>query len=215
MKAEVIEGATGASVAHPTCGINVLMLYENLATGNRVMRLFDALVHRCGREVSFQSDMWKFDILTCPSMGRLAAEDAVKADLIIVSAHGDESLEESVQSWFRAWTGHRGKHAAALVAVLNHTRHTYPVAQETKLFLEEMARAGRMEFFAIVTEEEELDLPLRREANSDDKPPAVLESLCRKNAHPSEERFEILEEAERLTHGDAPQPTHPDESLVH
>ena len=200
MKAKLSVGSIVDRVAHPTCGVNVLMLYENLAAGNRVMRLFDALVRRCGREVFFQSDMWKFNILSCPSMGLLAAEDAIKADVIIVSAHGDEPLEESVKSWFQAWTGHRGKHATALVAVLNNAHHPYPVVQETKIFLEEMARTAHMEFFSILTELDELDLPLRRDCTSDDQPPPVLESLCRKNAHSPEVRFEMLQEAERLAH---------------
>ena len=173
--------------------IQMLMVYEDLDTGNRAMRVLASLQHRCGKEMLFQTEMWKSDILGCPSMGRMAAEAAVETDVIIVSAHESAPLSDEVKAWFKTWIEHRGRHPAALVALLNNSCGTVPSPGETRGLLQQIAGEGRMDFFTIATEEEMTDLSGRREAHCDELPPPVLEWLCRKNAHVNAHCFAAME----------------------
>lgn len=168
--------------AHP--GIKIVMVYEDLGTGNRVMRVFDALTQRCGKDIVLQHDMWKFDILGCSSMSRMAAEDAGEADVVIVSAHGADPLPDEVKAWFKEWIKNRSPRPAALVALLDDGPCACSELDETKAFLQEIAKEGRMEFMSVITDEEEPDMPVQRVANEGDEPPADLEKFCREHARP-------------------------------
>ena len=176
MKAQSTSSASPPP-GRPCVRIKLLMVYEDLDTGNRVLRAVDALQHRCGKEVFLQSEMWKSEILGCSSMGQMAAEAAAEADLVIVSAHGAQPLPDEVSVWFQAWVNRRKSRPAALVALLNNSHAGFGVSDEPRGFLQQMAHDGQMDFFTILTEEEESDLPGRREANRDEQPPPVLEWL--------------------------------------
>ena len=208
MKAQSISAAPSSStppLLSPS--LKVLMVYEDLDTGNRVMRVLDSLQHRCGNEVFFQTEMWKSDILGCPPMGRMAAEAALETDVIIVSAHGSAPLSDEVKAWFKMWIGNRKQHSATLVALLNDSRGTFGSPEETRGFLQQIAWEGRMDFFVIATEEAETDLPSRREANRGEQPPPVLEWLCRRNAHVDTHRFAVTEEDDPpAPHSHSPSP---------
>lgn len=165
------------------CTIKVLMLYADLTTGNRVLRTFDALLHRCGKEVQFQSDMWKFDTLRTESIRRLAAKDAEEADLILVSAHGAEPLPDEVKAWCANWVVNRPKHPSALVALVDNSHSPLAGPDAPESYLQAVARQAEMDFFSVEAEEED-DLPFRRDAGEGNQPPPMLEAFCRKNAHP-------------------------------
>ena len=118
--------------------------------------------------------------------------------MIIVSAHESAPLSDEVKAWFKTWIEHRGRHPAALVALLNNSCGTVPSLGETRGLLQQIAGEGRMDFFTIATEEEMTDLSGRREARCDELPPPVLEWLCRKNAHVNAHCFAALEEDDHL-----------------
>lgn len=168
----------------PSSAIHVLLVYEDLATGNRVMRIMDSLSHRLGKAVVVRSDMWKFDVLNCASMGRIAAGDAQEADVIVVSAHGAEVLSDEIRSWFQRSLSNRRKRSGALVALLAHTEEEPGRTDQTMAFLEELAKRSHMDFSAVVTGEEETDLPTRRVADDLEEPPPSLEEFFRRFVHP-------------------------------
>lgn len=183
MKAQPVNQARRSARVSASPCVKVLMVYEDLSTGHRAMRVLDSLHHLFGKEVCLQSNMWKFDILGCPSMGRMAAQDALEADVIIVSAHGADPLPEEVKTWFDQWLGARGRHGGALVALLGDGHSDSPVLEETRVFLEQKARLSHLDFSAVVADEQEPDLPGNWVADDSEKPPAPLESYCRRYAH--------------------------------
>jgi hypothetical protein len=158
------------------------MLYEDLDAGNRAMRTFDSLLQHCGRSISFRSDMWKFDTLRCPSIARLAAQDAADADVIIVSGHGSEELPEEVRGWFEQWVQCRPGRPTALVSLLDHAAGLLPQFDPAQTYLEGLARRLGMEFVSMFIEEEEKDVVARHIPNGDEEPPACLEAFCRRIA---------------------------------
>jgi hypothetical protein len=182
MKAQP-SSAGSASPALTSSGVRVLMMYDDLAAGNRVMRVVDSLLRHCGDEVALQSDMWKFATLRCTSMAKLAAQDARQADVVIVSAHGSEELPEEVQAWFRQWAHSRAPHPAVLVALLDHAAGLLPQFDPARNYLEGIAREAGMEFVSMFIEQEEMDLSVRHAFSEADDPPPTLEAFCRRIAH--------------------------------
>jgi hypothetical protein len=159
------------------------MMYEDLTAGNRVMRVFDSLVHHCGRDLAFSSDMWKFDTLRCPAIAKLAAQDARQADIVIISAHGSEELPEELKSWLHQWIGRGPAHPAALVALLDHAAGLLAQFDPALSYLAQTARHAGLEFVPMFIEQEEMELSVRHAFSEADEPPAVLEAFCRRVAH--------------------------------
>jgi hypothetical protein len=172
--------ADSISPALSSSGVKVLMMYEDLAAGNRAMRVFDSLMQHCGKEISFHTDMWKFDTLRCASISELAAQDARNADIIIISAHGSEELPEELKSWFGHWTNPRSVHPTALVALLDHAAGFLPEFDPAQKYLEQIARQAGMDFVSMFIEQDDNELPIRHAMSDEDNPPPLLEAFCRK-----------------------------------
>src|SRR5579863_6434616 len=93
---------SGSSEAESNPAFNVLIAYQDLETGKHAKRTYDYLQEHLGRECALTNQMWKFDVLNIPKLREIAIKDAVSADIIIVSSHGDE-LPESVTKWIESW----------------------------------------------------------------------------------------------------------------
>jgi hypothetical protein len=165
----------------PSC-VKVLMMYDDLATGHRVMRVLDSLLRHCGNDVTFHSDMWKFGTLRCASISNLATEDACNADVIIVSAHGLDDLPEELKEWFHQWVAVRSNHPGALVLLEDRAPSYVHLPDPLQGYLEEVARQANMVFIPVVIEGEETDLPIRHAVSEADEAPASLEAFCRATA---------------------------------
>jgi hypothetical protein len=172
----------GQYFALPSSSIKVLMLYDDLATGHRVMRVFDSLLHHCGGEVGFHSDMWKFDTLRWPCIRTLATEDACNADVIIISGHGFSEFSEDLKLWMQAWTGLRSRQPGALVLLVDRAASYMHLPDPLQVFLEGIARQADMLFIPMIIEGEETDLPIRRATSGADEAPPSLEAFCRDTA---------------------------------
>lgn len=128
--------------AAPT--FSVVIAYEDFETGKHAKRTYDFLVENLGREYNFVNQMWKFEVLTIPKLREIAAEDAAKADIIIISSHGRE-LPDQTKIWIESWL-EQPRNPLALVALFDS-----PWRYETndvRDYLAEVARRGEMEFFA-------------------------------------------------------------------
>ena len=67
---------------------SVVIVYEDFQTGKQAKRACDFLVANLSHEWQVTSQMWKFDVLSIPELGDIAATDAALANLIIVSCRG-------------------------------------------------------------------------------------------------------------------------------
>jgi hypothetical protein len=76
----------------------------------------------------------------------MAADDAARADLIIISVHPAESLSEEMKGWVDQWFRRKDRRAAVLLALFD------PVARGASssiaAYLQEVAKRGSMEFVA-------------------------------------------------------------------
>jgi len=129
--------------ANPT--LNVVIAYEDLETGKRAKKIYDFLVENLGHDCQFTNQMWKFEVLGIPKLGEMAAQDAMMADIVIISCHGAE-LPSDFKDWVELWAA-EPNHPIALVALFDYDNQ-HPQVAEARSYLADVARRGQMEFFA-------------------------------------------------------------------
>jgi hypothetical protein len=124
----------------------VVIVYENSSNVRQAKQAYDFLVANLTHEWQVTSRMWKFDLLRIPELRELAAEDALLADLIIVSCNGNGELPAHVRTWIEMTLGSMPD-AVALVALLDCPPGQAERAQVTQAYLERVAQRAHMEFF--------------------------------------------------------------------
>jgi hypothetical protein len=125
---------------------SVVLVFEDFNTGKRAKRAYDFLVGNLTQEWRVISQMWKFEVLSIPELREMAASDAARANLIIVSCRGDRELPVEVKDWIEMWQSDKGE-PVALVALFDRPPEQAEHAQATQAYLEHVAKRGRMEFF--------------------------------------------------------------------
>ena len=149
----------GASDLETHPAFNVVIAYEDFETGNQAKRTYDCLTRNLGREYRLTNQMWKFDILSIPKLREIAGNDAAGADIVIVSCRGDE-LPEHVKAWMESWLP-QGENVLALVGLF--ASRDPARRRNARVFLADLARRGKMQFF---TNAEDPDAPLGPEESS-------------------------------------------------
>jgi hypothetical protein len=137
----------GSSNSEDNSSFDVVIAYEDFETGKHARKTYEFLVENLGHDCRFTNQMWKFDVLRIPKLREMAAKDAADADIIIVSSHGDDDLPAEVKQWIDMWVGERGN-ALALVALFDRAEDRREKARSVRAYLAQVARQGRMEFFA-------------------------------------------------------------------
>lgn len=127
---------------------NLVIAYDSVAAGQRAMRLFSYLGREHGDVLKFQTQPWRFDLLADPDWCQFAALDAIKADLLIISASSGSDLPVAVRSWISACLARkRGTHAA--VVALFGTEEEMDTADSSRLqFVRMAAKEAGLDFFA-------------------------------------------------------------------
>jgi len=164
MQTTLFEHFTDGQNPDITRALNIVTLFEDVATGKRGKQVYDYLSGHLGAEFEFNHQVWKLDVLSTPSLRELAARDAADADIVIVSVRGDRPLAPEVKSWLDVWIGQHGT-PIALVALFDPEYKHCEVALSIRHYLEDISKNGQMDFFS---ESEPplahaaLDLPQRR-----------------------------------------------------
>ncbi len=129
-----------------TPAFTVVIAYEDFETGKHAKRTYDFLVENLGRDCDFVNQMWKFDVLGIAKLREIAVEDAAKADIVIISCHGEE-LPTHVKLWIDGWL-EQALNPLALVALFDRPRTPGQPSNSVCAYLAGVARRGGMEFFA-------------------------------------------------------------------
>ena len=135
---------TPAVDANPT--FNVVIAYEDFATGKRAKKIYAFLVENLDHDCQFTNQMWKFDVLGIPKLREMAAQDARMADIVIISCRRAD-LPSDVKAWVELWVAEPNQ-PIALVALFDYVENHDPQAVEARAYLADVARRGQMEFFA-------------------------------------------------------------------
>jgi hypothetical protein len=152
----IVRFAMQTSIIHPQLGpsdleanstFNVVIAYENFAAGKHAKETYDVLTRNLGHECRFSHQMWNFDVLGNPKLREMAAADAAQADIVIVSFESANKLPGSVKAWIEQWLDKKAN-AIALVALFASPGEEGAQSRATREYLADVARRGRMEFFA-------------------------------------------------------------------
>jgi hypothetical protein len=127
--------------------LNVLLIYEDLSTGLRARWAFEQTARQLEGEADFYVDLWKFDLLCEPALLQRAANDAAKADIVFLSAHGQGELPGTVNVWLKQWLERRGGEPCALAVLLDEGAGDNAAADQALQALQAMALAGGVQVF--------------------------------------------------------------------
>jgi hypothetical protein len=128
-----------------TSTIQVVIAFEDLAAGKRAKQVYDYLTHRL-TDFDFDHEVWKFSALECPRLTETAARQAAAADIIMLSLHGHKEIPQSVKDWIEMWIGQNGN-PMALVVLFDRDNQDFQEMSKTRLYLEDIARRGRLDLF--------------------------------------------------------------------
>ena len=131
--------------ANPT--FNVVIAYEDFATGKHAKKTYDYLVANLGHDCQFCNQMWKFEVLGISKLREMAAKDAAMADVIIISTHGNTDVSAEVKVWIESWLSQKTE-AIALVALFDSPHENPTQTQAACNYLASVAKRANMEFFA-------------------------------------------------------------------
>jgi len=119
---------------------------EDSSTNARTNEFCRGLSRDLGQNCNVVKEIWLFNQLAVPALRAIAASEAARAHLIIISAHHAESLPDGVKSWIDLWLEQSKNRSIVLLALFD------PVYQGTsssmKAYLEEVAKRGGIEFLA-------------------------------------------------------------------
>ena len=133
---------------------NVLIAYDSRAAAARAMKAFDGLARRLSDEFDLNCDLWRFDMFALPEARQLAVAAGAVADLIIVSARGDNDLPKPVKEWLEAAVAEKLPGTAGLVGLLESHPGSSNASGRSYQFLQSAADRSLMDLFLY-----EIELP--------------------------------------------------------
>jgi hypothetical protein len=139
--------ARGTRHWEPKFPFDLVVGYEDIATRNQALRLYDRLAQRLIDDYDFQCTWWKFEFLQSPTLFEQAADAAAEANMVVLSLRDSEAVPEIARQWLEAVTHRRDYRKSALVALICNLTpdkiRTAPVVTT----LQGIAHLARMDFF--------------------------------------------------------------------
>jgi len=97
--------ATNTCKEQETC--NVVVVYDCNATRARAMATCDYLVQQIWGNVELDFHWWRTDFLQDSSLAKLAAQNAIASDFLIICSGSEHELPFSLSRWFEGWVAQR------------------------------------------------------------------------------------------------------------
>ena len=131
----------------PAQPFTVVVAYEDYACGLRGLELHQRILARWADKVDFRLIIWKFEPLGVPSLLTKAIQDALSADLIVISLGGNHPLPAEATRWISGLRQKTVKETALALLVDAEHQSTSHAAQALAL-LSEVASCSGMPFFS-------------------------------------------------------------------
>jgi hypothetical protein len=123
----------------------LFIAYEDFATGKKAQSAAENMARSKQPSAGCQTVMWKFDLLRVPGLRALATEDALQADVILLSMHGASGLPGDVKSWISEWLLKKRNHPRALALMLDCDPRETSKARAICAWMRKAARKGRFD----------------------------------------------------------------------
>lgn len=133
--------------------LKIVIVHGDLITGIHAAAVLRRLAAGLDAEFEIKSDewridsgVWKFEMLHDPELWEQAASEAVEADMIIISAGGDE-LPVCVEQWIESVLPLKAGGPAALVALLDQSDEASGGPLRLEVYLRRLAEQFGLDFF--------------------------------------------------------------------
>ena len=126
--------------------LTVSAVYEDSATGARTDEFCQALIRSLGRNCELSKELWLLTELRTAQLRAIAAREAARADLVIISIHHAEVLPDEVKSWIDLWLKQKSSRSAVLLALFDPLH--VGTSSSLQACLRDVAKRGKMEFLA-------------------------------------------------------------------
>lgn len=127
---------------------NVVILYDELASGNKAMATYSRLVRQLGSRFRSKVRIWRLDVAAAAEFAAPVARDLTAAEMVIVAVHDSQPRPEAFRCWTEGRSLNGGPPGRALVALIETDDEPGPAAEAWSSFLREIARQSHMSFFA-------------------------------------------------------------------
>src|SRR5690349_17388169 len=97
----------------------IFLAYEDRLTRARALWLFDHLRAKPLAHYNLRCACWRFNQLRQTDQSRHATDEALGADMIILSLHGQPEISPAVQRWIEGWGDAKEGQDCALVALID------------------------------------------------------------------------------------------------
>jgi hypothetical protein len=127
--------------------LNTVVIYEDGPTGRRAKLFCDKLVRELENECAFSLELWSFQILAIPEFRESAADAAAKADLVVLSLHGEAGLPPRVREWIEIWSRQILDSGPPLIALVDNPAMRDSRNASTLAYLRGVAERIGVDFF--------------------------------------------------------------------
>ena len=114
---------------------NLLVAYEDLATRNVAMGLYNKLAQALLDECDFRCTWWRFEHLRHSTLQQKAVEAALQANMIILSVHAESELSPLAKVWIETWKPKKAEEKSALVVLLAESGSDNPLPSKMEAAL--------------------------------------------------------------------------------
>jgi hypothetical protein len=136
----------GNAVSEGLLKLDVLVVHEDFGTGLRARRALDQTAQLFAVEADLKVNLWDFGLLREPALYEQAAHEAAEADIVFVSAHGQDELPVSLKLWVQQWLAREGRGPSALVMSLDADAGDSPSVIQMLEALHSAARLAGVDF---------------------------------------------------------------------
>ncbi len=132
----------------PKYPFDLVLTYEDTATRNQAMQLYDHLAQNLLDDYDFQCSWWRLGLLRDPVLLDQAGDAAADANMLILALRSGDALSESARKWIETWVPRKDDRKSALVALIGGNEPADRAPSAVQLYLQRIARVAKMDFFA-------------------------------------------------------------------
>lgn len=158
------QSVRGNAQWEPKYPFDLVVAYEDIATRNQALRLYDSVSSQLLDDYDFQCSWWKLDFLQSRPLFEQAADAAAESNMLVLSLRDSQRLPEVVERWIEAIIRRRDYRKTALVALICNLAADKTQSAPVVAALHRFAHQANMDFFCNT-----FDLPSETTAVSFDR----------------------------------------------
>ena len=150
MQAQLFVDGTGFDANSPDANrpLRVVIAYNDVAAGQRAMRVLAALGKGFGDDIQFQPLPWSFDLLADLDWREVAASEAVRADILILATSSANPLPPAVGRWAAEAIHQKRGTSAAVIALFGPEENPEAAGSSRLEAIQVAAQQAGLDFFA-------------------------------------------------------------------